>query len=146
MREGASRKGLVFLFLSNIIGLMTENEIAEVVVNKSYEIHTSLGPGLLESVYQRVLSYELRTEGLDVRTEVPIPVIWKNHKIDEGYKADLIINDLVLIELKSVENLKPVHGKQTLTYLKLTKLKLGLLINFGAPTIKEGLKRVVHQL
>ena len=97
-------------------------------------------------MYQRILSYELRLEKLDVQTEVPIPIVWKGHTLDEGFRADVIVENKVLVELKSVEEFKPVYAKQTLTYLKLANLKLGLLINFGAPTIKQGLKRVVNGL
>ncbi len=108
------------------------------------KIHQSLGPGLLESVYQRVLAYELRKAGLAVETEVPIPVEWDGHIIDESFRADLIVNGKVLIELKSIENLQPVHKKQTLTYLKLANLRLGLLINFGSHLLKDGIHRIVN--
>ena len=125
---------------------MTINKIRETIIDCSMKIHKSLGPGLLESVYQRILNYELRKAGLTVETEVPIPVTWDNHTIDESFRADLIINNQVLVELKSIERLEPVHSKQVLTYLKLTKLPLGLLINFGAPYLKEGINRIVNNL
>jgi len=123
---------------------MELNEISGVVVDRAMKIHQSLGPGLLESVYQRVLAYELRKAGLAVETEVPIPVEWDGHIIDESFRADLIVNGKVLIELKSIENLQPVHKKQTLTYLKLANLRLGLLINFGSQLLKDGIHRIVN--
>ena len=125
---------------------MLHNEITAAIIDQSIKIHKTLGPGLLESVYQRILTYELRKAKFEVQTEVPVPVIWDGHKIDEGFRADLIVNNLVLVELKSVESLAKVHFKQTLTYLKLTELKLGLLINFGSPLLKDGIHRIVNGL
>jgi GxxExxY protein len=125
---------------------MTENEIATVVVDTCYRIHTRLGPGLLESVYHKILEYELVKRGLKVRREVPISFRYDEIEFDEGFRADLIVEDLVILELKSVESTAPVHKKQLLTYLKLTGLKLGLLINFGAPLIKDGIFRLVNRL
>lgn len=108
------------------------------------KIHQILGPGLFESVYHRVLAYELRKAGFEVESEVPIPLEWDGQVIDESFRADLIVNSRVLIELKSIENLQPVHKKQTLTYLRLADIKLGLLINFGAPLLKEGIHRIAN--
>ena len=125
---------------------MTENDIAKIVVDASYHIHMRLGPGLLESVYARILEYELTKRGLRVRREVPIPFRYDDIEFDEGFRADLIVEDKVLVELKSVENTAPVHKKQVLTYLKLTEMKLGLLINFGAPLIKDGIFRLANGL
>lgn len=125
---------------------MHHNEISAAIIDHSIKIHKSLGPGLLESVYQRILAYELRKSKFEVQTEVPIPVSWDGHEIEEGFRADLIINNLVLIELKSVETISKVHQKQTLTYLKLANLKLGLLINFGAPLLKDGIHRIANGL
>ncbi len=125
---------------------MTENEIATIVVDACYHIHTRLGPGLLESVYTRILEYELTKRGLRVRREVPVPFRYDDLEFDEGFRADLIVEDIVILELKSVENTAPVHKKQVLTYLKLTCLKLGLLINFGSPLIKQGIFRLVNGL
>ena len=116
---------------------LTENDIAKIVVDASYHIHKRLGPGLLESVYVRILEYELTKRGLRVRREVPIPFRYDDIEFDEGFRADLIVEDKVILELKSVESTAPVHKKQVLTYLKLTEMKLGLLINFGAPLIKK---------
>lgn len=125
---------------------MDINKISAAIVDHSLKIHKALGPGLLESVYQRILSYELRKAGFQVETEVPVPVKWDGHTIDDSFRSDLIINSQVLVELKSIERLEPVHSKQTLTYLKLTNLPLGLLINFGAPFLKEGINRIVNNL
>ncbi len=128
------------------ITTMDINQIAKVIVDRAVNIHMKLGPGLLESVYHRILAYELRKAGLKVATEVPIPVEWDDHIIDESFRADMIINDLVLIELKSVEQSTVVHGKQTLTYIKLAKLELGLLLNFGSNLLKDDLHRLVNNL
>lgn len=125
---------------------MTENDLAKIVVDACYHIHVRLGPGLLESVYVRILEYELTKRGLRVRREVPISFRYDDVEFDEGFRADLIVEDQLILELKSVESTAPVHKKQLLTYLKLTGLKLGLLINFGAPLIKDGIVRLVNGL
>lgn len=125
---------------------MTENEISKIIVDKSYQIHVGLGPGLLESVYEEILYFELIREGLNVERQKPLPVIWKDLKMKVGFRTDLIIENKVIVELKSVEILAPVHPKQLLTYLKLTGLKLGLLINFNEPMIKNGITRIVNKL
>jgi GxxExxY protein len=120
------------------------NQISGAIVDCAVKIHQALGPGLLETVYHRVLAYELRKAGFQVQTEVPVPVEWDGHVIDDSFRTDLIVNGVVLVELKSVETVLPVHKKQTLTYIKLAKLNLGLLINFGAPLLKDGIHRIVH--
>ncbi|MFM2295437.1 MAG: hypothetical protein RLZZ350_1850 [Verrucomicrobiota bacterium] len=125
---------------------MTENEIAKVVVDAAFKIHTTLGPGLLESVYEAVLTYELQQRGLNVVRQQPIPVIYESVRLEEGFRADLIVEGKVIVELKSVETIAPVHKKQVLTYLRLTNLKLGLLINFGDALIKDGITRIVNGL
>ncbi len=125
---------------------MTENEISKIVVDACYNIHYELGPGLLESVYEEVLYYELTHLGLKVERQKPIPVKWKDIKMEIGFRADLIIENKVVIELKSVESISPVHPKQVLTYLKITGLKLGLLINFNEKLIKDGITRIVNNL
>jgi GxxExxY protein len=126
---------------------MDENAIAKLIVDAAYRIHKELGPGLFESVYESVLDYELSNEyGLYVRRQPTLPVIWKEVKLDLGFKPDMIVENKVITELKSVETLMPVHYKQLLTYLKLTGLKLGLLINFNEALIKNGIKRVVNGL
>jgi GxxExxY protein len=125
---------------------MTENQIAKAVVDVAYKLHTELGPGLLETVYEVLMEHELVRRGFSVRRQVPVPIEWNGVKFTEGFKADLIVNDLVIVELKSVEKLAPVHAKQLLTYLRLKQLRLGLLINFGEEVIKDGIKRVVNGL
>ncbi len=125
---------------------MTENEISKIIVDKCYQIHVNLGPGLLESVYEEILFFELEKENLKVERQKALPVIWKNKKMNLGFRADLIVGNKVIIELKSVENLAPVHPKQLLTYLKITGLKLGLLINFNEVLIKNGITRIVNNL
>lgn len=122
------------------------NTLSGQIVDAAMHVHMRLGPGLLESVYERVLAYELKKRGLKVARQVPIPSQYEDLRFEEGFRADLIVNDTVLVELKSVETLAPVHGKQVLTYLKLTNLRLGLLINFGAPLLKDGIKRIAHNL
>jgi GxxExxY protein len=126
--------------------VMKENEIAKIIVDSCYRVHTGLGPGLLESVYEAVLARELERRGLWVRRQVPIPVVWDDLQFDEGFRADLIVEDKVIVELKSVEWTMPVHYKQLLTYLRLSDRRLGLLVNFGARLIKDGIKRVVNGL
>lgn len=123
-----------------------ENEIAREIVDAAFRIHTTLGPGLLESVYQAVLYHELKKRGLRVRSEVPIAIRYDDLHFDVGYRADILVNDLVIIELESVEHTAPVHKKQVLTYVRLANLRLGLLINFGAPRIKDGITRLVNGL
>jgi len=125
---------------------MNENEIAKEIVDAAYKVHTTLGPGLLESVYQAVLEYELRKRGLQVKAEQPIPVVYEGVHLEVGFRADLIVEDKVIVELKSVETLHPVHKKQLLTHLRLANKRLGLLINFGAFLIKDGISRVVNGL
>lgn len=125
---------------------MTENEIAKIVVDAAYHIHVKLGPGLLESVYESVLAYELKKRGLRVVRQQPIPVVYDELQFDEGFRADLIVNDLVIIELKSVEKIHPVHKKQLLTYLRLADRRLGLLINFAEALIKDGISRIANNL
>ncbi len=120
-------------------------EVSAVVVDCAYRLHVEAGPGLLETVYEVVLAKMLTERGLQVRRQVPVPIDLLGLRFDEGFRADLIIHDLVLVELKSVETLAPVHGKQVLTYLRLLKMPLGLLINFGTATFKEGCKRIVNQ-
>jgi GxxExxY protein len=123
---------------------MTYNELSGMIIEAAIDIHRRLGPGLLESVYQTILAHELRKRGLDVRKEEPIPLVWDNIRFDMGFRADLIVNELILIELKSIEHIASVHKKQVLTYLKITGKKLGLLINFGDETLKDGISRIVN--
>lgn len=125
---------------------MTENELSKIIVNTAYQIHVQLGPGLLESVYEEVMCFELTNLGLKVERQKAIPVWWNGLRMEIGFRADLIVEDKVIIELKSVETLAPVHSKQVLTYLKLTGLKLGLLINFNENLIKDAITRIANNL
>ena len=125
---------------------MTENEISKIIVNCCYQIHTKLGAGLLESVYEEILFYELQKENLQVERQKALPVFWDNLKMEIGFRADLVVENKVIIEIKSVENIAPVYQKQLQTYLKLTGIKLGLLINFNVPLIKDGIQRIVNNL
>lgn len=125
---------------------MHENELSGIIIDICYEIHTSLGPGLLESVYEEILCYELTERGIPFERQKGMPVLWKSIKMDIGYRADVIVDKKVVVEIKSVENIARVHPKITLTYLRLSNIKLGLLINFGAPVLKEGITRIVNNL
>ena len=125
---------------------MTENEIAKIIVDAAFQIHKRLGPGLLETVYEVVLAHALSKRGLKVDRQVAVAIVFDGIKFDEGFRADLIVEDKVIIELKSVESMVPVHKKQLLTYLRLTDKKLGLLINFGSELIRDGISRVVNGL
>ena len=125
---------------------MSENELSKIIVNTAFEIHTKLGPGLLESVYEEIMFHELLKMSLKVERQKGIPVIWNQVKMEIGFRADLIVENKIIIELKSVEEIAQVHPKQVLTYLKLTGLKLGLLINFNEPLIKNGITRIVNNL
>ena len=125
---------------------MSENEISAVVLDSAMVVHRTLGPGLLESVYSRALALELRSRGLDVEVEVPVDISYKGEPLGLGFRADLIVSGMVLVELKSVEVMLPVHRKQVLTYLRAKDVKLGLLINFGAPLLKDGFERIANGL
>jgi GxxExxY protein len=125
---------------------MTENEIAKMIVDAAYHIHVRLGPGLLESVYQEVMVYELRKRGLDVLAKEPVPIVYDDLQFDKAYEADLIVEQKVIVELKSLEVIHPVHKKQLLTYLRLSDKRLGLLINFGEASIKDGITRIANRL
>ena len=126
--------------------IMNENDLAKVIVNTCYNIHGELGPGLLESVYEEILYYELTSQGYKVERQKPIPIFWKDIKMDIGFRADLIVENKVVVKLKSVELIAPVHPKKLLTYLRITKLKLGLLINFNEALIRNGITRIVNGL
>jgi GxxExxY protein len=126
--------------------MMNENELSFKIIGAAMELHKFLGPGLLESVYENTLAYDLRELGLGVKTQVPMPLIYKSVKQDVGFIIDLIIEDKVIVEIKSVENLAPVHFAQTLTYLRLSEKKLALLINFNTKLLKDGIHRIVNNL
>jgi GxxExxY protein len=125
---------------------MDENELSYKIIGAALELHNTLGPGLLESVYENALAYDLNELGLEVKTQVPMPLVYKEVKQDIGYRIDLLVNNKVIIEIKSVENLAPVHFSQTLTYLKLSDKKLALLINFNTKLLKDGIHRIVNDL
>jgi GxxExxY protein len=122
------------------------NEIATAVIDAAYRLHTGLGPGIFETVYEVILAHELRKDGHRVERQVPVPVIWDGLQFEEGFRSDLIIDDCVLVEVKSIQALEPVHSKQVLTYLRPTNKRLGLLINFGESLIKNGIKRIENGL
>jgi iron complex transport system substrate-binding protein len=122
------------------------NNLAHEIVDAAFRVHSKLGPGLLESVYEVVLARELERRGLKVERQTPVPIRFEGMCFDEGFRADLIVEGSVLVELKSVEQLARVHSKQVLTYLRLLDYRLGLLINFGAPVIKDGIRRIVNRL
>jgi GxxExxY protein len=125
---------------------MTHNEISGKIVDAAYKIHVALGPGLLESVYEVTLSYELPKRGLRVQRQAPMPIEYDGVKFDEGFRADLLVEDKVIVELKSTEKNHPVHAKQLRTHLVLSKLQLGLVLNFGQEKIKDGIVRIVNGL
>ena len=125
---------------------MTENEISKIVVDLCFKIHTQYGPGLFESVYEEIFCYEWQKTGIAFLRQHPVSLIHESVKMDLGFRADVIIDNKVVIELKSVEALAPVHYKQVATYLKLTNCKLGLLINFNVALIKDGIHRIVNKL
>ena len=143
-----SRKGAKAQRLNvKSFSFMTINEISKIILDAAFEIHKKLGPGLLESVYETIMEYELiHTYRLRVSRQRGIPVVWKEMKLDLGFRSDLIVEDMVLVELKSIEALAPVHYKQVLTHLKLTGLKLGILINFNEELLKTGIKRIANNL
>ncbi len=125
---------------------MTENEVAKQIVDAAYRVHTSLGPGLLESVYEVVLAYELEKRGLHTVRQQAVPIVYQEIRIEMGFRADLIIEDQVIVEIKSVDAVAPVHKKQLLTHLRLADKRLGLLINFNVALIKDGITRIVNGL
>jgi len=123
---------------------MGENETGTIVVDCAVKLHRSLGPGLLETVYEAVLAKRLERAGLSVQRQVPIPIEFDGLRFDEGFRADLVVNGLVILELKSIEQVHPVHKKQLLTYLKLTNIRLGYLLNFGDELMKKGITRIIN--
>jgi GxxExxY protein len=125
---------------------MTENEIGTILVGTAIEVHRELGPGLLETVYEVVLEHELKQRGLTVKRQVPISIVYKGIAFVEAFRADLLVADKVIVELKSVEQVSKAHRKQIQTYLRLTGLKLGYIFNFGAALMKEGIVRAVNGL
>jgi len=125
---------------------MHENEISYKIIGAAIEIHKTVGPGLLESAYENALAFDLREIGYNVKQQAPMPFIYKNVKQDIGYRIDLVVNNKVIIEIKSIESLAPVHYAQTLTYLRLSGLKLALLINFNSKILKDSIHRIVNKI
>jgi len=125
---------------------MSENDLSKIIVNTCFTVHRGMGPGLLESVYEEILCYELKKAGLNIERKKGIPVYWDSLKMDIGFNADIIVERKVILELKSVEEISKVHQKQLLTYLRLTNMKLGLLVNFNEELIKNGIQRIVNGL
>jgi len=123
---------------------MNENEITEIIIECAIKVHRKLGPGLLESVYEKALAYELRKKGLEVQEQLPIPIEYDNIEFNEGFRADLVVNSKVIVELKSIKDFENIHFKVLLTYLRLASLKVGLLINFNKELLKDGIKRVIN--
>ncbi len=123
---------------------MTENEISNIIIGCAINVHTQLGPGLLESAYQECLMYELKLAGLKVRKEKPMPIVYKDVKLDHGYRIDLLVEEKVVIEIKTIESFTDVHTAQVLTYLRLGNYKLGLLLNFHVAMLKHGIKRIIN--
>lgn len=120
------------------------NEITGAIVNSAMKVHSILGPGLLESAYQACLAHELRLRGFEVATEVPQPVVYEGKKLEVGYRIDLVVEHRVVVEVKSVDILHPIHEAQLLSYMRLSGISVGLLINFNVLHLKEGIKRMVH--
>lgn len=125
---------------------MTEDELSNIIIGCAIKVHTALGPGLLESAYEECLYFELVKVGLSVKKQKPLPLIYEEIKLEVGYRVDLLVNDKVIIEIKSVDSLTDVHLAQILTYLKLNNNKLGLLINFNVALLKNGIRRIVNKL
>lgn len=125
---------------------MTENDISYKIIGAALEIHKTIGPGLLESAYENALAFDLRELGFEVRQQVPMPFIYKDVRQDVGYRLDLVVDNKVIVEVKSVEVLAPVHFAQALTYLKLSEMKLALLINFNSKYLKDNIHRIVNDL
>src|SRR6202023_3997988 len=123
-----------------------ENDLSKVILDAAFRVHSAIGPGLLESAYEACCAYELRSEGLNVLTQVPLPLIYREIKLEVGYRLDLLVEDLVVVELKSVDALIPIHQAQLLSHLKLSGKRLGLLINFNVLHLKDGIKRGVNAL
>ncbi|MAG93835.1 MAG: GxxExxY protein [Planctomycetaceae bacterium] len=125
---------------------MTENEIGPIVVESAIAVHRALGPGLFETVYEFALAHQLETQGLSVARQVPIPVKYRGVQFDEGFRADLVVEEKVILELKSVERINAAHKKQIQTYIRLADCRLGYLLNFGEALMKDGITRAVNKL
>jgi GxxExxY protein len=128
------------------MGVKEEDRLSKFILDAAFRVHSAVGPGLLESAYEACLAYELRSAGLTVLTQVPLPLIYKEVRLDVGYRLDLLVDELVVVEIKSVESLVAIHQAQLMSYLKLSGKKLGLLINFNVARLRDGIKRIVNGL
>lgn len=145
-RNDPSCQYILTIFIEDILFSMSDNELSSKIIGAAIEVHKQLGPGLLESTYETCLAFELRQQGFLVQSQVPLPVVYKEIKLDAAYRLDIMVENRIVIEVKSVDELAPIHLAQMLTYLKLSGRKLGLLINFNVPKLVDGLKRVVNSL
>ena len=125
---------------------MAINQLSSKIIGSAIEVHKALGPGLLESSYQKCLCHELRLRGISFEEEKPFPLVYKGEELECGYRLDIIVENAIIVELKSCDKLEPIHKAQLLTYLKLSDLKLGLLLNFNVPFMRDGIVRVVNEL
>jgi GxxExxY protein len=125
---------------------MRENDLSELVIGLAMNVHTALGPGLLESAYEECLYYEINQAGLRVEKQKPLPLVYKEVHLECGYRVDLFVENRLIIEIKSLESIHPIHSSQLLTYLKLSNCRLGLILNFNVPQLKDGIKRIVNKL
>lgn len=133
-------------FVAGTKAAKDENDISSVILDAAFRVHSGLGPGLLENAYEACLAYELRSAGLKTQTQVPMPLVYRDVTLEVGYRLDVLVEDLVVVEIKAVEALAPIHRAQLLCYLKLSRKKLGILINFNEVSLKNGIKRVVNNL
>ncbi|HKV91373.1 MAG TPA: GxxExxY protein [Candidatus Angelobacter sp.] len=127
-------------------GAKDENELGRIILDAAFKVHTEVGPGLLENAYEACLAYELRNKGLTVLTQVPLPLVYREVRLDVGYRLDILVEDLVVVEIKAVDALAAIHQAQLISYLKLSGKKLGMLINFNCVHLRHGIKRVVNNL
>jgi len=123
-----------------------ENELSSIILDAAFRVHSALGPGLLENAYEACLAYELRAAGLNTQSQLPMPLVYREVTLEVGYRIDILVEDLLIVEIKAVDRLAPIHQAQLLCYLKLSRKKLGLLINFNEVSLKHGIKRVVNNL
>ena len=133
-------------FVAGTKAAKDENELSRIILDAAFRVHSALGPGLLENAYEACLAYELRSAGLKTQTQVPMPLVYRDVTLEVGYRLDVLVEDLVVVEIKAVEALAPIHRAQLLCYLKLSRKKLGILINFNEVSLKNGIKRVVNNL
>jgi len=140
------RQGKSFTALRAIGLIMDINELSSKIIGAAIEVHKKLGPGLLESVYEECICYELSLRGISFERQKPLPVVYKGKKLDCGYRLDIVVENAIILELKSCEKIEPIHRAQLLTYLKLSDLNLGLLLNFNTPVMRDGIVRIVNKL